>query len=485
MNEPVSKQRPTVDLDDFERQMRDAQHYDDPLAELARLVGEQSDPYGDVFAREAAAPVHAASDPYQAQYRQDGRREPDFEAQPAQSPRFSGDFAAIEAGLRGRIPAQHAYAPHHAEPTFEPRHDQAAGYDHAQDFNQGYAEPAAYDPAWQESGRAAPRARRPVYLLAATIAVGVIGIGTAFALKGHIATSPREVKTILADESPTKVQPPADAATDAQANQDAAVLGNGQPAPTALASHAEQPVDLLQAARDNAAAQAARTNADSVPVPPSPGQIQTALADPTNTGSQSFPGTDIAPKRVRVVSVRPDGTILPNSDPAPAAMPAPRAPAGKTSDRAGPVAKPTPAKTSKSTSRVTTPKSIDQLASAPDEAAPAPAPRGKKPKPQRVASRRHRRGGGHADDLARARGVRIRRFRGAARRARFRGRCQGDLLAAGQEVRRPARGPSPRVPQGREQRKVGVPGARQQPEQARCGQPLRKAEGRRRQLLRR
>ena len=391
MSEPVTKKRPTVDLDDFEREMRDAHyHNDDPLAELARLVGEQPDPYGDVFARETAAtatPAYALP----ASAHEDGRREPGFGAPQAPlSPRLSGDFAAIEAGLRGAVPTHDGYAQHHhAEPTFEEdyEHGQAGGHDY--DGAQGYAEPTAYDPAWAQPPRVAKSSRRPVYLLAATIAVGVVGIGTAFALKGHISTSPREVKTILADESPTKVQPPVDVAADAQASQDAGVLGKGQTAPTALANREEQPVDLLQAARENAAAQARRTDASSVPVPPSPGQVKTAMADPSGAVGQNFQINDMpAPKRVRVVSVRPDGTILPNDNPPPAAMPAPRAPAGKTSDRAGAVAKPSTPKAvaSKSTSRVTTPKSIDQLADAPDDAAPAPAAKAKKPKPQRVAS---------------------------------------------------------------------------------------------------
>ncbi len=392
MSEPVTKQRPTVNLDDFEREMRDAHHHnDDPLAELARLVGEQHDPYGDVFAREAQAPAYPIHQPpaYSAPAHadQDGRREPGFNAPQAPlSPRFSGDFAAIEAGLRGTTADHGGYTGHQTEPTFderyEPSHDQNYG------DAQGYGEPAAHDPAYGQPARAAKASRRPMVLLAATIAVGVIGIGTAFALKGHISTSPREVKTILADESPTKVQPPADAA-DNQASQDPAVMGKGQQVPTALANREEQPVDLLQAARENAAAQARRTDASSVPVPPSPGQVQTAMADPSSMG-QSFPIGDMPePKRVRVVSVRPDGTILPNDNPPPAAIPAPRAPAGKTSDRAGPVAKPSTPKAvaSKTTSRVTTPKSIDQLADAPDDAAPAPAAaKVKKPKPQRVAS---------------------------------------------------------------------------------------------------
>ena len=63
MSEPMTKQRSSIDLDDFEREMRGTHHHDynDPLAELARLVGEQPDPYGDVFAREAQAGAHPSA----------------------------------------------------------------------------------------------------------------------------------------------------------------------------------------------------------------------------------------------------------------------------------------------------------------------------------------------------------------------------------------------------------------------------------------
>ena len=54
MSEPVAKQRPMINLDEFERRLRQPaaapqRHDDDPLAELARLVGSEQDPYQTVF----------------------------------------------------------------------------------------------------------------------------------------------------------------------------------------------------------------------------------------------------------------------------------------------------------------------------------------------------------------------------------------------------------------------------------------------------
>ena len=405
MSEPVVKQRPTIDLDDFERRLRQPQsREDDPLAELARLVGEPYDPFNDVFAREAAAgQARAHGDDRGA----DGRREPGFSESghpaPGASQRPFGDFAAIEAGLRGGMHPDGAQQPFHPQGQFaSPDHagyDQAQGY--GQDYGQGGDEWAGHGAAPQQ-GRAP--SRRPMIMMATTIAVGVIGIGAAFALKGHVSSSPREIKTIMADAGPTKVQPPPDVVDPN--GPDAQPAGRGGQTPTTLVNREEQPVDLAQAVQDNAARLARMnagaaptrvTDASTVPVPPSPRQVQTAMADPKGFAGtrgdaigdqiQGFGLSDMpAPKRVKVVSVRPDGTILPNDQPPAAAIPAPRQAQTKTSDRAGPVAKASTPKVpaAKSTSRVsTTPKSIDQLATddASNDAKPA-----KKAKPQRVAS---------------------------------------------------------------------------------------------------
>ena len=395
MSEPVTKQRPTVDLDDFERRLREQAHHhdDDPLAELARLVGDRHDPYGDVFAREAVA-APAAYQPEHHDYDR-GRQEPDFGYQPPVAPRLAGDFAAIEAGLRGTV-SDHAEAPRQhpasaaaalpfAQPTY--RDERAYQGEHAYHDDQGrgdaYAAGNGYDEAdWAPAGRAVPpqvRSRRPVFIMAATIAVGVIGVGAAFALKGH-SSSPGEIKTIMAAAGPTKIQPPADAPSDAT-SQDSALLGKtNQATPTKLANREEQPVDLAQTVQQNAARDAA-----SVPVPLSPGQQQDAMN--ANPGSAiSDQGFNITPKKVKSISVRPDGTILPNDQPPAAAMPIPHAP--KVAEHpAAPVAK---ASTPKTTSRVvlTTPKPT-QTAETDTTPKPTTTPKSVKkvkPQPQRVAT---------------------------------------------------------------------------------------------------
>ncbi len=449
MSEPVAKQRPTANLDSLERRLRQSAHPqahdDDPLAELARLVGEQHDPYGDVFAQEARPrqpPLfeHAAREPVVPLGQ--GRLEPAFDvrqaaksgqAVPSISPRLFGDFAAIEAGLRGAAPdrdesfanqAQQSAFDQSSEALLRRTHaahaaDGAAyardGYErdgaHAepgyqeQGYQEGYQEHARQDPAYQvhaEQGWAphdagVSRSRRPVTIMAATIAVAVIGIGGAFALKGS-TSSPAQIKTIMAAAGPIKVQPPADADGS---KDDGSATGPTSQAPTKLVSHEEQPVDMSQAVQDNVArnpnvAMASPGDASSVPVPLSPGQAQNAET-PSSDGSDEqvggFGSGLPAPKKVKVVSVTPEGVILPNDRPPAAAMPAPRQAPAKTSDHAGPVAK-------ASTPRTATPKTTSRVASAPttieaaagegsaeDSAPKALTPKTvRKAKPQRVAS---------------------------------------------------------------------------------------------------
>jgi hypothetical protein len=356
MNEPVTKSRPQIDVEEFERYLRETtkaplSQEDDPLAELARLVSNNRDPYDEVFSRGGeGAP---------------GRGSPD-------SRRLAIDFAAIEAGLRSSLPG------HEAEQA-----QAAALYsqDAYADGNQGYYDPqgaalSAEQQNWGESAPAAPsypahRSRRPVYAMAAIIVVGVVGIGIAFAYKGN-NSGPREVAMIKAAPGPVKIQPPADAPAD-QPARDGSVLDNAQqPAPTKTVTREEQPVDLAQnvqnAPRDTSNGIApiynfgmSRANAEGAPpaagVPASPPPVPGASA----AGSSDTHGAagDIQPIRVKTRSYRPDGTPIPDDHiPAAAIDNAAAAPAKantaavakastpkaltpvKTATRAAPVAKP-------------------------------------------------------------------------------------------------------------------------------------------------
>ncbi|MGP0059702.1 MAG: SPOR domain-containing protein [Beijerinckiaceae bacterium] len=318
MSEPVAKPRTMVDLDEFERRLSRpsaASRTDgDPLAELARLVGGKQDPFDTVFEELGPAQRPADSLPpprYQAQR--------NFPQPAATAPRthlrahpLAGDFAAIEAGLRGSIPPEGpdfsagprrlaARGPALEPPAgFEDTGLQAEWDEYAQPFPAAAAEAAT------------PRSRRPLYITAVVIVVGLGGIGASFALKVSPG-GPREIAMIKAANGPTKVQAD-NAIRAAQSDQNASILDKGpQLAPVALVDRAEQPVDLSGTALPQStrpvrvmtigSAQLA-PGAANVPVPPPPG-----VAMPLGMGDL------IEPRKVKTISVRPDGTLLTNDAP--------------------------------------------------------------------------------------------------------------------------------------------------------------------------
>ena len=404
MSEIVTRQRPSVDLDDFERRLRQSQgdpklgqaaqqrhdtphgYDDDPLTELARLVSQQHDPYGDVFAQEAA--------PRQTQ--SDTRQEPAFNTA---IPRLSADFASIEAGLRGALAAHTETNAGMLGGSVHDANEARLYGNREQPYpDQSYAvEQDQQDWAAPAEPRHSGRSRRPIYAMVATIALGIIGIGVAFAYKGA-SSSPREIKTIMAAAGPTKVQPPADASAD-QDGQATAASDKSQSAPTKLVSREEQPVDLSQAVQDNAARNGMNQGIDasSVPVPLPPSQARDSAAltggpalgnggDASAAAMESGFGAGMpAPKKVKVVSVRPDGTIMPTGDAQQVPLIANAAPRTD-----APVAQATAksAKSAKSTSRIAAkPTSIAAAADANDTPPVAkPTKATKKTKPQRVAS---------------------------------------------------------------------------------------------------
>ncbi len=260
MNEPIVKRRPMIDLEEFERRLRKPlaanQGDDDPLAELARFVGEQEDPYRTVFdplTRRPAGTLRSGPDHGEGEER--GAREP----------LIRGDFAAIEAGLLGA--ARHESGENHSGS------EELDGCEEAED-----AEQWRYEDTMAGSREAGPhfeeiRSRRPLYVMAAMIAAGVVGIGASFAFKDAVSHQD-EIATIRAADGPAKVHPETVAGTGIP-DQDASILGGSpQQPPAAVVNNVEQPADLsTQANVPEAQANPPRaiaglaTGAASVPLP--------------------------------------------------------------------------------------------------------------------------------------------------------------------------------------------------------------------------
>jgi hypothetical protein len=216
--------------DDYDRgaQRAPAKGDSDPLAELARLIG-QTDPFAN-FGRANQPMPPRESDPYQRP-----EPEPEFDQAPAGPPPWMQRAAQQEAPaqdfdnsvhpLRRYAAAQPAAEPdYHEAPPFaaEPApHPQAdpARYDdalygepdpgtyEAQQRDQAYADDAYADLDGEEPEDQKPR-RGGMITVVAVLALAVVGTGGAFAYRTYIG-SPRssEPPIIRADAGPTKVVP--------------------------------------------------------------------------------------------------------------------------------------------------------------------------------------------------------------------------------------------------------------------------------------
>jgi len=301
-----------IDLEQFERRLRQpnaANRTDeDPLAELARLVGRTEDPYKSVFEPQTshrAAEASEKHDFYEADAWDEAERE-NFEAEVGAEEELSGGvYGSIEAAPHtDRLPQHEDAGLHPFQFDDQPEH---WGFEDEAAAHAGPAGEARYEPGYEHGYETEQRSRRPLYVMAAIIIAGVAGIGVSFALKG--GSAPREIAMIKAADGPVKVEPETPTGADAP-NQEASILNRTpQAAPVAVADATEQPVDLshLPDRAPRAATTSAGAAGVAVPLSPSQGSAQSQTSIP----SQSIAGL-IEPKKVKTVAVRPDGTVLPN-----------------------------------------------------------------------------------------------------------------------------------------------------------------------------
>ncbi|MCK9915270.1 SPOR domain-containing protein [Microbacteriaceae bacterium K1510] len=238
----------------------------DPLAELARLIG-QSDPFGE-FGRENA---RRAAEQQQAHIQQ-AEPTPVYTQAPAAAPVAPVEpYAAHEhqAYQDYATQPQQGYDPHEYAQTeqgyAQPDYDAAAYADHnATGFPQGavpaYLTSGQYDPnnppysaEEQDFYDDAPPSKRrtSIVLVAGVFALAVVGAAGAFGYRAVFGSSsvsgPPPV--IKAEASPSKVVP-ASAAKDAQSNK--IITDRVGPQGEKLVSREEKPVDNVPVAPDSA-----------------------------------------------------------------------------------------------------------------------------------------------------------------------------------------------------------------------------------------
>jgi hypothetical protein len=327
----------------------------DPLAELARLIG-QTDPFGTRPMSRANLPVQQPARPVDPEPSYDSyveEPEPDDEVPPPAPPAWMQRAARQEAppppppqdDYPSAVHPVHRYAaaPPPAEPDYEPeplfadsshepdpsRYDDAlyGGFDRdaqqAHQHDQNYADDGyGYEEDEHFETAQEPRRRGGLITVAAVLALAVFGVGGALAYRSYTGSARNgEPPIIRADAGPTKIIPaPADVAAKVP---DRMSVGDGT---EKLVSREETPIDPNARSGPRVVFPPLTPNG-SAPLPSTivPGAAPSAA----NAANGTFSNNE--PHRVRTLPVRGDQADagVPANVPPPAAAtpakPAPRA----------------------------------------------------------------------------------------------------------------------------------------------------------------
>ena len=345
----------------------------DPLAELARLIG-QTDPFGNMGRANAQVPPRTtARDPYQrpAEQAYQHPAEPAYQrpAEPDVAPP-AGPPPWLQRANRQEVPQQEEppdypssihplqrYAAAHPapEPAYEEEPHYADEPEPAPDPSRyddalygqldGGAQPFQHDPAYAEDEAFAyqdgyedgadervQKRRGGMVTVIVVLALAVVGTGAAFAYRTYVGT-PRtgEPPIIKADTSPTKVVP---APSDGSAKlPDRMAAGDGT---EKIVPREEAPVDVNKAG-PRVVFPPLNQNGN----PPSPASVAPNSLPPASAGNGTLPNNE--PRKIRTLTVKgdqPDGSALPAGSAPPAA--AKQAPAGRTATASPPAAQHSP-----------------------------------------------------------------------------------------------------------------------------------------------
>jgi hypothetical protein len=304
----------------------------DPLAELARLIGQD-----DLFeqmrkdaARAGGAPAAAtarhaepslAAEPrapaLDAYHDLRGSFDPDPVApMPAEEPVRRA--ASYRAAARQPVPAaeeryEESYQQEaHQEPSHDPAyayppHDDRSYSDpHAQSAHAGYADPA-YDPAYPYDEQAyaeepppPERRRGGMMMVAAVLGLAVVGTAGAFAYRAISGPGGSEPPVIQASGAPKKVAPSPQAREQANRSFDR----SGGTQPERMVSREEQPVELRESRGTPARMLGSGSPAITGTVGPA---AQGAAPMMAAAGSQGIAAPAGEAKKVKTIPIRPEG----------------------------------------------------------------------------------------------------------------------------------------------------------------------------------
>jgi len=375
------------DADDDRASNPPARGESDPLAELARLIG-QTDPFGaaaktphPLQSRANVRPQYDSAEhddgsapagppPWMARARHEAPSEPHYEEP-------EPDYQPSPVHPLHRYAAQSATEPeqdyhepqHHADeqPADPSRYDDAL-YGQLESGAQEYARDPAFpdDPYAYQSGydeEPEPKKRSSgLMTVIAVLALAVVGTGAAFAYRTYVAT-PRsgEPPIIKADNSPTKVVPaPGDAA--ASKTPDRMLPGDGG---EKLVSREETPVDVNSKSGPRVVFPPLNQNGSPPPV----ASVSPAAPPPATAANGTLPNNE--PRKIKTLAVKGDAA---ENGGAPAGVAAAK-PAARTPAPAA--VAPSPRNPSSANASANGPLSLSP------QGAPVPAP---EPAPTRVAA---------------------------------------------------------------------------------------------------
>jgi len=279
----------------------------DPLAELARLIG-QTDPFGEYghggAIRAAAPPTSAPPNFGPSDYfdsPQTSISAPPFplrHPETLEQPQFAPPQRVRPAYVADQLDTYNA-APPYPETQPSDAHADAYGADDPSDDELGHEDAGAYETAPE------PKRRMNIMAIAVVFAMAVIGTATAFgyrAVFGSHASGPPPV--IKADTAPSKIVPPATAANRSQSK---AIYDRvPDPQDEKLVRRDEKPVEVKPADFKNIPPV---TNIAAPPAAAAPAPVERT------------PGNGVIssePKRVHTITIRPD---QPAGAPVPVAAP--------------------------------------------------------------------------------------------------------------------------------------------------------------------
>ncbi|CAH1669961.1 MULTISPECIES: SPOR domain-containing protein [unclassified Chelatococcus] len=347
---------------------------DDPLAELARIVG-QDDPFRGLLAEDrnfrsqgengtgSRFSPKPLNDDFASGYSHPDDRAPlrgslpGFGADDRMAPPRADHYDPVEpppwlTQARGDQQAKsfqaeqddeprpghydQSYAPEiGAEPRFDPTTGtyaypgyQDSGADDFQDGDERRTESRGDDydqSAYADETIPERRSRKGLIAVVLILGMAAVGVASALVFRGGSSVSSDGPPVIAADDQPVKVQPENPGGVVVPDQNKAIYERAGDPVAkeTKVVSRQEQPLDVNQALRQEQPSATGATGSTDIP----PNALSPSGASDMGMGGPTAPHPATAvlgePRRVKTVSVRPDGTIMTDPPQAPQ-QPAPR-----------------------------------------------------------------------------------------------------------------------------------------------------------------